>query len=660
VADTENNVPKSNFYSAIPDVEVEDSEVHRPLEVSELDLVEEQSSTRVWLTAICPVSKEPDYFDVDFDLTVEGFLSRVRNKPSGSIVFFHNLAYDGPLIVVALLRMGYTLDADTSFRKPKAGTFRAMVSDTGAWYQVSVTFQHGNRNIIFRDSLKIIPFSVDDVGEALQTKHRKLTGTIDYQKQRPVGYEPTPKEYEYAANDVLVMAEAIYHLTQAEVDLTRSITIGSACMREFKRTIGKKAYDGLFIPLPRQVDRSLRESYRGGWCYVNRDNHLISRNQCVDLTHSAEKGQTYDVNSLYPFAMYQKRFPVGPPRRVSSSDLWNTDEEFIVRLRADFYVKPGHLPFIQLKGSFMFAENEYVKDTNGPEEITLTRPDWELFQEQYECRTLEVLDLWVFSAVVGPFDEYIEYWYEKKATADNPVDRLIAKLMLNNLYGKLAQSWERASGVPEFDEEGVLRLRSVEQVSESGGYIPAGAYITAYARGVTVRAAQANYDRFLYSDTDSIHMVGAAVGITVDPDALGAWDHEATWDLARFVRQKTYVQRISAGKKKGQMLIKAAGAPAAVKDRLRHAVTFWDADTEEWVYERLESEERDGKIVITSPKRSDREVVERMGIGVTEAGKLRRRAVTGGVVLEETTWRISGDEPTDPSTGIVSPEWSVV
>lgn len=62
-------------------------------------------------------------------------------------------------------------------------------------------------------------------------------------------------------------------------------------------------------------------------------------------------------------------------------------------------------------------------------------------------------------------------------------------------------------------------------------YIPVGAFITAWARNITISSAQTVYDRFLYADTDSLHLMGTELpeNLDIDKVKLGAWKHEATF-----------------------------------------------------------------------------------------------------------------------------------
>ena len=75
-------------------------------------------------------------------------------------------------------------------------------------------------------------------------------------------------------------------------------------------------------------------------------------------------------------------------------------------------------------------------------------------------------------------------------------------------------------------------------------YLPAGVFITAWARYKTVTTAQSVYGRFIYADTDSVHLIGTDIPDCIDVDAvrLGAWKHESTFYQAKFLRAKCYME----------------------------------------------------------------------------------------------------------------------
>jgi hypothetical protein len=96
-------------------------------------------------------------------------------------------------------------------------------------------------------------------------------------------------------------------------------------------------------------------------------------------------------------------------------------------------------------------------------------------------------------------------------------------------------------------------------------YIPVGTFVTSYSRNKTIRAAQSVYDRFIYADTDSLHLKGVTLpkDLEIDSTKLGAWKHEFTFTTARFIRQKTYIEHgAEPGETELSWKITCAGMPS--------------------------------------------------------------------------------------------------
>ncbi len=130
--------------------------------------------------------------------------------------------------------------------------------------------------------------------------------------------------------------------------------------------------------------------------------------------------------------------------------------------------------------------------------------------------------------------------------------RTLAKLFLNNLYGKLAMSDDSSFKYAYLKPNGVVGFISVEEHKKNAGYIAIGSAITSYARNFTIRAAQQNYDTFCYADTDSIHCEcpsDQVKGVVVHPTKFCCWKNESNWDKAVFTRQKTYIEHVVRGRR---------------------------------------------------------------------------------------------------------------
>ena len=640
-----------------------------------------QVHTEVWASAAVEMFTE----DVKIMQSIGETLDYFKSLDSNIICYYHNLKFDGSFwIAYFMAELGYKLALDEYLLEKQGkyewlperlmnnNTFKVSVSDMGQWY--SVILKVGNRFIEFRDSLKLLPFSVSRIGQSFKTKHKKLD--MEYTGLRYAGCEITPKEREYIRNDVLVVKEALEIMfTQGH----KKLTIGSCCLSEYRNIIGKKRYEDWFPNIYQiELDTSehrypnagewVRKSYKGGWCYLvkgkgNRRFH---------------NGTTADVNSLYPSMMSSESgnyYPIGEPifwtGNYIPEDVEHAhDKYFFVRIRTRFYLKPGYLPFIQIKGSPLYQGNEclessdvydpvtqkkyrFYRDLHGNPvpttvELTLTQTDYQLIREHYNLEDFEILDGCWFHAACGIFDEYIEKYKRIKLESTGAM-RELAKLFLNNLYGKMASSMDSSFKVPYLKEDKSIGFTMVSAKDKLPGYIPVGSAITSYARNFTIRAAQKNYhgvDKpgFIYADTDSIHCdltPDQIVGIKVHDKNFCCWKLESQWDAAWYTRQKTYIEHITVDDKGTTLdnpyyLVKCAGMPDKCKNTFIKSLERWTPADEEG----KPPEKR------YTPTPEEQEVIDKrynledFTVGLKVPGKLRPKRIRGGVVLVECAYEM--------------------
>jgi hypothetical protein len=156
------------------------------------------------------------------------------------------------------------------------------------------------------------------------------------------------------------------------------------------------------------------------------------------------------------------------------------------------------------------------------------------------------------------FTEYIDKWYAIKAQATkdgNKGLRQIAKDMMNSLSGKFGLRPEVQEKIPYYDEKLRFKLGEVEQ--RDSIYVPVVSFITSYGRDKALRSAQKNYDRFIYMDTDSLHLAGTELpdNLDIDSTKLGWWDLEKTWVRGYFIRAKTYIEEESVSREAMESMV---------------------------------------------------------------------------------------------------------
>jgi hypothetical protein len=457
---------------------------------------------------------------------IEGMFEFLKNK--NTRVFFHNLKFDGEFILHHVMaKMGYKHNDSK-----EGGTFQTLITDTGQFYQITVYFEKKNKRykkVVFQDSLKKLPFKVEKIAKSFKLPIAK--GSIDYNTPRAVGHELTEEEKEYIINDCMIVAQAL-KLQFAE-GLTK-MTIGSDSLSQFKESIGQAKFEKMFPVLPYLLDKEIRRAYKGGFTYVNpvfKDKRL--------------QGICFDVNSLYPSVMRFCPMPWGFPIPFTGEYVPDVFYPlFIQRLSCEFVLKPGHIPCIQLKNNRAFIATHYLESSNGEiVDLTLTNVDLALFLEHYDVYNLEYILGYKFKSYSGIFNKFIDKWNGVKESSEGGI-RELAKLRLNNLYGKFATNPESFTKSPYLSENGVVKYTVNDIELRDAVFTPVGAFITSYARDKTIRTAQALYSRFIYADTDSIYIVGpdVPIGLEIHPTHLGAWKFEGEFTDSKFLRAKTYMK----------------------------------------------------------------------------------------------------------------------
>lgn len=517
----------------------------------------EKDKTRVWAYAICEID---NLENIIIGNNIESFMKFCENEKN-PLINFHNLKFDGEFIIYYLLKNGYKHITKNDERVSR--TFKTLISDLGMFYQIEVYFEVNGKNIkkvTFRDSLKVLPFSVDDLAKTFHLSISKLE--LDYNKPRRIGHILTKEERDYIKNDVLIVATALKILYDAGM---KKMTIGSNAVSNYKSILGCK-FDHYFKELDKRLDSDLRQSYRGGFTYLN----PLYKNKDVS------SGITLDVNSLYPYVMHDKPMPFDYPiffeGKYVDDKIYNL---YIQKITCSFKIKKNKIPMIQIKHG-LYKDNEYLttsKNSEGEDivSLTLTNVDLKLFFEQYEVSDLKYVCGWKFKSITGLFSKYIDYWTDikiKSTIEKNYGMRTFAKLMLNSLYGKFATTLETRSKIPYLEDD-IVKYYLSDLEDKKGMYIPVGAFITSYAREITIRTSQAitdyslekyGTDLYIYSDTDSISTLLPIDEVSkfcnIDSVKLGFWKHENTFTRAKFIRQKTYLKEIE-----GKVEITCAGMP---------------------------------------------------------------------------------------------------
>ena len=586
-----------------------------------------KTETRVWSFCVDEVgSYNPEIYG-----SIMKFFEFCADREKGvkKRMYFHNLKFDGNFILYHLknvLHYRVAVTKDGVMEQPKNlvnGEYVYVISDVGQWYYIA--FRHKNILVECRDSLKIMPFTLKQIGESFCTKFKKTE--MEYNDKHSL-FDCSEKDIEYIKNDVLVLSEALSFLMkkngeESPFNPISSLTIGGACLQEFKAmNYGDNSHITIHLDKMEapegfeNADDYIRRAYRGGYCYVNEkyEGKLIE-----------QEGFTADVNSLYPFVMCTEfsgnSYPFGKgvfyKGKPEEKDIINDNIYFYMRVNVSFTLKNGYVPTIQKKNSFLYKANAYLKSSAMMDfktgkyvgkprmiEMTFSKEDWILFTRHYNIIQIEYLDYIKFMTAPNLFDRYVKEYAEIKQNSKGAT-RSLAKLFSNSLYGQMAKSDVSSFKIlKDENEDGGLSFGIIEGHDKKVVNIAIGAAITSKARFYQINTIQDNIDRFLYSDTDSLHCLGRKeyfIG-KIDDKIYGAYKIEAEWTKAKYVRQKTYIEEF----KDGFINICAAGMTPEQKQKFRETKKFNDF---------------------------------KVGLFI-EGGKLKPKSVKGGVILEEVDFTI--------------------
>lgn len=493
-----------------------------------------------------------------------------------------------------VLNFSYT---DKKNNKLNPFEYRLVMKD-GIFYKLTIASQYGLIN--FYDTFKLTPFSLKKCcSDFLGLKLGK--DGLDYEKERTLEEELTGEELSYVYEDVYGLsylvkllkingidlngekiryskltnsgqALANYKLTVLEDYLNKQNgfsdpnvydMVDTKLMKtEFNKLIGKQnveeslsnmVFEALFPQQPYFADAWQRHSYYGGLSTVEFDNvKKFSKKK-------NRNGIVLDVNSLYPFIMSARLLPYGDGqyRDIPYKNMNNNyKKQYPLYIQDivvyDLQVKKNKMAFLQVKDNKYFSGRECLKNNikDGKKvtlHLRLTNVLLELLFECYHVKAYKLNGHMAFRGANNLFKNYIDFWSKIKQENEGAL-RAFAKLMQNGLYGKFGMAG--ASEITNFvNDDGVFTIEHThEMVTSNTVYLPMATFITSWAKQYLVQAINANYERFMYCDTDSLHLYGTldqVKGVEIGKKIYGLWDNEMCFEDFKYLGSKRYAEKDS-------------------------------------------------------------------------------------------------------------------
>lgn len=487
--------------------------------------------TQVFKLAICrylQLEKDCQVTDNGYETFLErdsliDFIQSYTRKDKVTYVYAHNLKYDLQLtgLVTGLLERGwkislFVLEDPPSFIRLKRGRMSLLLVDTFNYWQ----------------------FSVEKMGLQLGLEKMKMPDP-----------EGDIKDWiAYCTRDVDVLTEYLLTFMRFLIanDLAGlGLTLASQAFRSYRHRFMPRE---IILHSYPEVTRLEREAYTGGRVEA----FYIGRLE-------GERFYKLDVNSMYPYVMKERLYPyemVSYSENVTISQLKKLFTRYYLIAEVELNTS-SHLYAIKDNFKLIFPVGHFWAVLHASE-----------LKEALENNHLISVHRLAVYKQADIFSPYVNYFYRMKVQADkehNPVDRHMAKILLNSLYGKFGQrevvskiydnpdgvSYQRLTGYSE-------RLGQAVEVNYIGSQIEvrykggesaysfpaiAGA-VTAYARMYLWEIMQtAGLENVFYVDTDSLIVNRAGYERLQDllhPDRLGALKLESQGDCLTINGAKDY------------------------------------------------------------------------------------------------------------------------
>ena len=476
----------------------------------------------------------------------------------------------------------------------------------GTFYQVTLNLYYDKfidgkkektcmKQIIFKDSYKIASFPLVKIAKDFLGITIPKDG-INHHFIRRRNYLLNSEEMKYLYDDVKILKDFINLILIQGINVNSNykviidkMTIASQSLNEFKHLMYESFKDGSYVSceafknfdnaeikgnkesaknlnnlfesvfpqISLQLDSFIRRSYFGGIVYKN--------SELVDSLEGDICGLVYDVNSLYPSVMRARLLPYGFPLSFNGdynkSDIDKKEYPLYfqeIRVKK-FHIKHGFIPNIQIRNSQNFNGTVYAKsnkyiDFDGLEKyeecnFVFSNIQLEYFLKSYDVEGLDYIRGVAFKGSYGIFDRYIDTFMEMKKNGKGAI-RATAKLFLNSLYGKFGMNPIKEEKIIDYQENTFSTISTDNDGNkldylDKGVFIAMASFITSYAREVLLTSIEKVYDRFLYCDTDSIHITGYDIpNITIHDKNLGAWKLEGKFTKAKYIGAKRYAEYI--------------------------------------------------------------------------------------------------------------------
>lgn len=427
------------------------------------------------------------------------------------VVFVHNLSYE-----FQFLRGIYPFNQAEVFAIKSRKVLKCNMWDS---FEFRCSYIHSNMNL-------------DTYTKKMGVKHKKLTGTFDYEKIRYPWTELSDEELAYCVHDVQGLVEAIEIEMEHDGDnlYTFPLTSTGYVRRDAKKAMSQVNYRFVKEQLPDyEIYKMLREAFRGGNTHANR----YYTNYTLHDVHSADRSSSYpDVmcNCKFPISEFYRLGDIGYDEVVKM--IGKRQKACIMRVA----ITGLHLTRIDWGCPYLSLSKcrhiENALEDNGRIlsadylETTVTDIDLKIILQEYSFTDIKFYDVatarygYLPTQLIKTICQYYHYKTELKNVPGQELLYMKSKNKLNSLYGMCAQDPVKQSILfiendfkEQNENEAELLLAYNKKAFLAYQW---GVWVTAWARyrleeGIQLAHGDVNdpnAPQFVYCDTDSVKYLG--------------------------------------------------------------------------------------------------------------------------------------------------------
>lgn len=443
----------------------------------------------------------------------ETFQRKLANILDDSVlvVFVHNLSYE-----FQFLRGIYNFQPDEVFAVKSRKVLKCNMHEH---FEFRCSYIHSNMNL-------------DTYTKKMGVKHKKLTGTFDYDKLRYPWTELTDDEIAYCVHDVQGLVEAIEIEMKHDGDnlYTFPLTSTGYVRRDAKKAMSEVSQSFIKGQLPDyEIYKMLREAFRGGNTHANR----YYADYTLHNVHSADR------SSSYPDVMCNCKFPISEFYRLGNIPYEEVIKMIGKRQKAclmrvaitGVYLKriDWGCPYLSLS-KCRYVENPLIDNgriiSADYLETTITDIDLKILLSEYAWKDIKFFDFATarYGYLPEPLRKTICKYYHNKTGLKNVDGQELlytkSKNKLNSLYGMCAQDPVKQSILfieEDFKEQNDNEEELLKAYNKKAFLAYQwGVWVTAWARyrleeGIQLAHGDIddpNAPQFVYCDTDSVKYLG--------------------------------------------------------------------------------------------------------------------------------------------------------